>query len=249
MKPLFYQIHLNVKRMIYRNPKFFFLNLLLPILFYFLFTQVMVHSMPTSMLKEWHKDYLISMIIYSTLLSSIMTLSATLYDDKKQQFDKFITLSPVSKSRYFFTILIVFFCLTFISTLAIALSGQLINHVSLSLKTWLSLLVFIPITSIPLMLIGVITSFATTNNMVNLLNSLTVFPLAIISGLWWPFEMMPNWLQTIGELLPPFQTKVMLISISHDMPVSYHPFILLIIWTLFLITIIFSFNTYTRLRR
>jgi len=32
--------------------------------------------------------------------------------------------------------------------------------------------------------------------------------MAIISGLWWPLEIMPKWLQNIGKLMPTYQLSI-----------------------------------------
>ena len=69
---------------------------------------------------------------------------------------------------------------------------------------WLGWVVIIIGSLIPLSLFGIIISFVGNTTGVNILSNLISFPLAILGGLWWPIETMPEWLQVIGRMLPSY---------------------------------------------
>jgi len=54
------------------------------------------------------------------------------------------------------------------------------------------------------MLLGVLISFVERAETLSVLSNLITFPMAIISGLWWPIGLLPNWLQPIGKLMPTY---------------------------------------------
>ncbi|GAF40122.1 ABC-type multidrug transport system, permease component [Agrilactobacillus composti DSM 18527 = JCM 14202] len=57
---------------------------------------------------------------------------------------------------------------------------------------------------IPLLLIGTAMSFIKRQETLSVVSNLVTFPMAVVSGLWWPINMLPNWLQTIGKLTPTY---------------------------------------------
>lgn len=198
------QVKTNIIRIIVRNPRFMAFDIGVPALFYILFTKVMNQGLPAS----FEKTYLVSMAIYATLLSSIITVANTVLSDKEQAYIRFIDVSPVSRNTYYASMGIVLFILTMVEIAVIELIAKLYIGVSMSVINWLVILTVVTIASIPLMIFGVSLSFVGSNTVVNLMVNLIVFPAAILSGLWWPLSMMPTWSQTIGKLLPTYQTSV-----------------------------------------
>lgn len=238
-----YQLQLTFKRLILRNLKFFFFNLILPLIFYLLFTKLMTIDMPKEALVVWKEDYLISMMLYSMLLSAVISVSNTLHDDNTQHFTLFIELTPTPKIYYYFSTVLVFICMSSLSTLGLGLFGILVNHVSFSLLSWVFLIFILPIVASPMMLIGIMISFSSSSNVINLLSNLIVFPTAILSGLWFPLEILPQWVQNIGSKLFPYHLASLSRSICHSTtPFSRSSFIYIVIWTFFLGTLTWLFN-------
>lgn len=205
MSNYFYQTKVNFQRIVFRNKAFFFFDMALPVIFYLLYTKVLTTGISKAAMSNWNKEYLISMMIYSCMLGGIITTSNTLLADQTSHFTLFVSLKPISKLQYYSSMAIVFLCLNLISSIVICLVGVSVNHVTISLPLIALLLLINLIGTIPLILLGALTSLAKSPNTVNLLNNIIVFPLAIISGLWWPIQMMPNWLQQIGKLMPTYQ--------------------------------------------
>jgi len=203
-----YQVQINFKRTILRNKAFFFFDMLLPISFYILYTKILINGGTPSQLQTWNQNYLISMMIYGCVLGSIITTANTLLSDQVTHFKLFIDLSPISTFRYYSSMAIVFITLNLIASITISVVGILINHISLPITILTKLILINSLGTIPLILIGVLVSLAKRPETVNLLTNLIVFPMAIISGLWWPLEIMPKWLQNIGKLMPTYQLSI-----------------------------------------
>ncbi|MBD5069515.1 MAG: ABC transporter permease [Lactobacillus sp.] len=192
---MMYQIKLNFKRIILRNPSFFFFDLLIPIMFYLLFTKILPGD------NAFKRDYLVSMMIYANLLGSVLTVANTLVADYLSGYDRLLQLLPLKRWQYFVSIGSVFLLLNILCVVALGLTGWIFNGIIFSWKLWLILVGIIPILATPLMLLGVLLATARNSNTVNTLGNI-VFLLAIISGLWWPFKVLPQWIQLIGGHTP-----------------------------------------------
>lgn len=229
-----FQTKLNFRRIILRNKAFFIFDMLLPIVFYLLYTRVLTTGLSTQALTAWNSNYLISMVIYSCMLGGIVTTSNTLLDDQTSHFRLFISLKPISKFQYYSSMTIVFLTLNLISSILICLVGIFVNHVVISLPLLILLIIINLAGTIPLIILGALTSLAKKPNTVNLLNNIVVFPLAIISGLWWPINLMPNWLQKIGKLMPTYQLSQIEQNLLHHTNVNFLAIINVFAWLIIL---------------
>lgn len=229
-----FQTKLNFRRIILRNKSFFIFDMLLPIVFYLLYTRVLTTGLSTQALTAWNTNYLISMVIYSCMLGGIVTTSNTLLDDQTSHFRLFISLKPISKFQYYSSMTIVFLTLNLISSILICLVGIFVNHVVISLPLLILLIIINLAGTIPLITLGALTSLAQKPNTVNLLNNIVVFPLAIISGLWWPINLMPNWLQKIGKLMPTYQLAQIERNLLHHTNVNFGAIINVFAWLIIL---------------
>ncbi len=80
----------------------------------------------------------------------------------------------------------------------------LVNQVSLSVTQWLAIAGLMIIGQLPVVLMGVLLSFINRAETLSLASNLITFPLAIISGLWWPIRTLPTWLQPVGKQMPTY---------------------------------------------
>ncbi|MBE8848250.1 ABC transporter permease [Enterococcus durans] len=238
MKNFLFQLSINYKRIILRNLRFLVFSILMPIGFYLLFTQVMTQGIPADALQTWNADYLISMMVYSSLISSIITVSNTLLEDHMRKFDLYITLSPISKIHYYLSMMIVFLSLNLLSAVSLVIVACFINHVIIHVFYLILICLIVPLLSLPLLLIGIIVSLVGSGNVVNLVSNLLVFPMAILSGLWWPLDIMPDWVQKISVFLPTFHSAKLLKEIIHQHHIHLLHLGVILLWIIILAIII-----------
>lgn len=225
-----YQLKINFKRIILRNKAFFFFDMMLPIAFYILYTKVLTNGLTPQQLKIWNKDYLISMMIYGCVLGSIITTANILLNDQTSKFNLFINLKPISKTRYYSSMAIIFISLNLIASITISLVGIFVNKIDLPFYTIFKIILANTIGTIPLIMIGIMISLAKRTELVNLLTNLIVFPMAIISGLWWPLSMMPKWLQSFGKCLPTYQLSVINKTLINQNIINSTAFLNITVW-------------------
>lgn len=230
MKQLIFQTKLNTLRLFVRNKRFLIISLLIPIFFYLLFTKVMNVGLAGADLVAWKADYLVSMMTYGILMDSVMMISSTLVSDRENGFDQLITLSPLPKSRYYASVIFSFFGLFELSIISLLVVGYYINSVTYSILEVLSFLIALPLTALPLIMIGILLSLAGSSNTVSGLANLLVFPLAIVSGLWWPIDSLPNWIQSIGKWMPTYFMSNVMKTLYHHHTLELQSSLGLILW-------------------
>lgn len=93
----------------------------------------------------------------------------------------------------------------------------------------LSMIVVI-IGQLPMVLLGTCLSYLKKQETLNVVSNLIVFPLAIVSGLWWPLNIMPDWIQKIGKLMPTFFANDLLSAILLGNKIKLTNLIGMIIW-------------------
>lgn len=84
---------------IIRNPYYVFWSLLMPIMFYFIFTRV-VNTGSDDL--TWRAHYLMSMATFSVMGSAIMTLGIRLVQERTQGWTTFIRITPFAGIDLFF---------------------------------------------------------------------------------------------------------------------------------------------------
>ena len=92
------------------------------------------------------------------------------------------------------------------SLLSVIVLGSIavgVNNVSLGTDQWLELLGVVLIGQLPVLMIGIALSYIHREEMLSLASNLLTFQMAIISGLWWPITMLPNWYKLLASRCQP----------------------------------------------
>lgn len=239
MKAFQYQLKINSMRLIFRNLRSLIFSLIFPVFFYILYSKVFVFPMNEAALIVWQKDYLLSMIIYGVLMTAVTSVGNALLMDHINHFDLFVGLSPTSKWQYTLSVVIVYLPFYFILTLILALVAFFVNGISLSIVEWLGFLIILIIAGIVFSFIGVLVSYGGSSTVVNVLSNLITFPFAILGGLWWPLEMMPNWIQSIGKMLPTYQVAQLSRLWIHERTLDFGLILGILAWALCLGALIY----------
>ncbi|MEG0855339.1 MAG: ABC transporter permease [Terrisporobacter sp.] len=144
----------------------------------------------------------IGFIIMLIFISSFY-ITRFIIDDEKSGTKERVLLGNVSKFKYYCSTFIVFFICSAITSI---LYYIICNVLQFDFKTdnsiyYLYVLLAVNFVSIGfnLALITISKSATVAANM----STLIVTIVCMISGLWWPFEIMPDYLQKIGTMMPP----------------------------------------------
>ncbi|MBZ2200214.1 MAG: ABC transporter permease [Lentilactobacillus hilgardii] len=238
MKTLGYQISFNAKRVFLRNFSYLFFTILMPIGFYILFTKVLI-SGTTAQELVFAKQYLGSMIVYSVLINAMFGLGQIMQNDRQHKLLSALSLTPKGTKYYYISIGIIMSLVNVLSIILMQIVAKLTWNITLSLGESVSVIVIAVLGTLPIMGVGVLSSFAKTPQLTSIIANLTVFPLAVISGLWWPISMMPNWVQTIGKATPTYLTSKMINLAINNQSLPIHDIMGIVIWTVIILVLIF----------
>ncbi|RPK20450.1 ABC transporter permease [Paenibacillus xylanexedens] len=185
-----------------RNLYFVFWSLLMPVLFYILYTRIFTTDAVDA--QQWNAHYLMSMTCFSVMGSSIMTLGIRLVQERVHGWVTYLRVTPLQNSIYFGGKMIGQTFIHLCSIIIIFISGYLINGVSLIALQWIGSALWILAGSLPFLALGTcIGTFRRVDTASGLSNALYL-SLALLGGMWMPLDVMPDWLGQIGSRLPSY---------------------------------------------
>jgi ABC-2 type transport system permease protein len=185
-----------------RNRYYVFWSLVMPIIFYYIFTNVMNTNIEGK--AEWQAHYLMSMTTFSVMGSAIMTLGIRLVQERAQGWSTFIRITPLSDTVYFAAQMIAQCLIHVLSITVIFIAGALINGVSLTPGEWMLSGVWILFGSLPFLAMGTLVGLMKKVETAAGISNLIYMVLAVAGGMWMPLEIMPKMMQSIGQWLPSY---------------------------------------------
>lgn len=199
-KLLIKQCQIELLRVI-RNPYYVFWSLLMPVIFYFIFTRIIDSGQN---MKEWAAHYLMSMTTFSVMGSSIMTLGIRLVQERTEGWTKFMQVTPLPGWMYSFGKMFSQMVMSLISIGFIFGACVLINEVSLPLLTWVYSALWILVGSIPFLAIGTLIGNMKRVDTASGVSNAIYLIMALLGGMWMPIETFPAVMQRIGKWLPSY---------------------------------------------
>lgn len=239
------QFQFDCKREILRNLPFLFFSLLMPAGFYVLFTKIMVSGSAKAM-QQFAGTYMGNMIVYSVIISAFFGMSALLQRDRRSGYLLRLQQTPAGVRFYYLSIAACFMLMTI---LAISIMFGLaigLNHVSLNFWQMSLILMVALLGEIPMFIIGVMISHVQREETLSVISNLLTFPVAVVSGLWWPLSMLPTWLQTIGKLLPTYHLSRLLNDIVAIRPLAGYDWWVITSWILIALVLALIQNRISR---
>ncbi|WP_433745769.1 ABC transporter permease [Falsibacillus pallidus] len=191
----------EIKRVL-RNRYFVFWSLLMPIVFYYIFTNVVNTEAPDQ--DAWNAHYLMSMTVFSVMGSSIMTLGIRLVQEKAQGWSTYMRITPLSDTVYFAAQMVGQSVIHILSVVVIFTAGALINGVSLSAFEWVMSGLWILLGSIPFLAFGTLIGLMKKVETAAGISNIIYMVLAVAGGLWMPIDVMPKLMKNIAQWLPSY---------------------------------------------
>lgn len=189
-------------RRIFRNPYYVFWSLVLPILFYYIFTRIV--NTGTDDKELWQAHYLMSMTTLSVMGSSIMTLGIRIVQERVHGWSTFMRITPLPGGVYFFGKMFGQSVMHLLSIIIIFGAGYLINGVSLTLWQWTLSGLWILVASAPFLALGTLVGTMKRVDTASGVSNAIYMILAVMGGMWFPIDALPKVLQTIGHWLPSY---------------------------------------------
>ncbi|KQY90061.1 ABC transporter permease [Paenibacillus sp. Root52] len=199
MSTLLVQSRMEMLRM-FRNVYFIFWSLMMPVLFYVLYTRIFTTDAVDP--EQWNAHYLMSMTCFSVMGSSIMTLGIRLVQERVHGWVSYLRVTPLSDAIYFGGKMVGQTTVHLFSIIVIFTAGYLINGVSLSALQWVGCALWILAGSLPFLALGTCIGTLRKVDTASGLSNALYLSLALLGGMWMPLDIMPSWLGQIGSWLP-----------------------------------------------
>lgn len=241
------QLKFDGRRLILRNGSFQFFSIMMPAAFYLLFTKVMVQGSAAEM-TQFNLKYMASMIVYSGTINALFGIASILMHDREKGLLRWLQLAPNGIRPYYVSIGVWSMVMNGLSVIVLGGLAVIVNQVSLTIWQWISIFGLALIGQLPTILLGVLLSFLNRSETLSVVSNLIAFPMAIISGLWWPISMLPTWLQSVGKLMPTYAVNNLLGTLVTRGTLSVTNIGSIVVWILGLLVIVI-WNTQRLLKR
>ncbi|WP_182201107.1 ABC transporter permease [Paraliobacillus salinarum] len=187
---------------IFRNPYFVFWSLFMPILFYFIFTNIVDTGVTDE--DEWQAYYLMSMTTFSVMGSAIMNFGIRMVQEHSEGWSAYMKLTPFPSWAYFASKMFGQLTIHLLSIFIVFLAGFIINDVSLTASQWIFSGIWILIASIPFLALGSLVGTMRKVETASGVSNVIYLALAILGGMWMPVRIFPSFLQRLAEWLPSY---------------------------------------------
>jgi ABC-2 type transport system permease protein len=112
--------------------------------------------------------------------------------------------------------------------LALSVTSLAISGPTMGFGTWLALMGVLLLGSLPFALFGLAVGFVTSANATAAVLNAVFFPMVVASGLWFPLEMMPGFVQGLAPFLPTYHLGQLAAAQFDGGPVLSHVLALLL---------------------
>ncbi|MGC9665787.1 ABC transporter permease [Planosporangium sp. 12N6] len=171
-----------------------------PAAFYLLFTTVFDHTSRSDSAYA-----MVSMALYGAIVAALPGFGARIALERTRGWTRQLALSPMRPATYLAIKVLAASMLTVPAVLAVMLLGRVVNHVSLSVTTWIGLLVAVWAASLPFVALGIVVGYTFRDEAAQGVSMVLLFGLSIVGGLWMPVKAFPHWLARIAEVTPTYR--------------------------------------------
>ncbi len=196
---------LEIRRTV-RNPRFLLFTVAFPLGFYLLFTMLYgdtsMGSGPGAI--AFSAYYMVAMAAYGGLSAALNSNASRLAAERAGGWSRQLRVTPLAPAAYVLGKTIGAVGVVLPSIVLVCLAGAVVHHVSGSAATWIALVAALWIGSIPFAVLGVLLGYALDTESAQSGGMIVFFALSILGGLWFPYQIMPHWMQDIARVLPSY---------------------------------------------
>ncbi|KIL40726.1 ABC transporter permease [Gordoniibacillus kamchatkensis] len=186
-----------------RNKRVLFFSIGFPVVFYLIFTSTVGGNTEVGG-AAWKSYYLMSMTAFGLLASSINSLGVKLAQERAQGWVRLLRITPLSQPAYFGSKLVSMSLLNAGIIAIMFLVGYLAKGVHLSAGAWIGCAVWLLFGSLAFLALGSLIGLARRVELTQTLATMCQLILAMLGGLWFPTEAMPEAMKTIAQAMPTY---------------------------------------------
>ncbi|MET8740399.1 ABC transporter permease [Streptomyces sp. NPDC004728] len=189
-------IVLEIRRTL-RDSSFLIFGTGMPVMMYLLFTNI---GGGTDV-DGWKTASMVGMAAYGAL-GSAMSIGTGVASDKTLGWLEQLRVTPLSPSQAVVGRAISGSVTVLPTIFTVLLAGGLVNGVRLDAWQWIALVVLLWIGALPFTMLGLGNGYRLTPQGTGVVNVACLMGFGIVGGLWFPLELLPGWLRSIGRFTP-----------------------------------------------
>lgn len=189
-------IVLEIRRTL-RDSSFLIFGTGMPVMMYLLFTNI---GGGTDV-DGWKTASMVGMAAYGAL-GSAMSIGTGVASDKTLGWLEQLRVTPLSPSQAVVGRAISGSVTVLPTIFTVLLAGGLVNGVRLDAWQWIALAVLLWIGALPFTMLGLGNGYRLTPQGTGVVNVACLMGFGIVGGLWFPLELLPGWLRSIGRFTP-----------------------------------------------
>jgi ABC-2 type transport system permease protein len=189
-------IVLEIRRTL-RDPAFLIFGTAMPVMMYLLFTNLGGGGE----YDDWKAASMVGMAAYGAL-GSAMAIGTGIASDKSLGWLQQLRITPLAPGRAVAGRAISGSVTVLPTILTVLAAGALVNGVRLAAWQWIALVLLLWAGALPFTLLGIGNGYRLTPQGTGVVNVACLMGFAITGGLWFPVELFPGWLRSIGEFTP-----------------------------------------------
>jgi ABC-2 type transport system permease protein len=191
-------------RRVGRNRQYLMFTVLLPALFTIFFTKIFgAQAGSASGYQDYAAYYMVSMMAYGAL-GAALGATIRLAFDRASGWLRQLRVTPIRPAALLATDVIVGALLTLPSLLVVALVGRFVNHVQLSLGTWIGLIAVLWAGSIAFVALGLLVGLVLEERAAGAAIGILGVVLAALGGLWVPVQIFPSGMRALAHGMPSY---------------------------------------------
>lgn len=187
-----------------RNRRFLIFSVVMPILFYFIFTSTMGDNLKVNGV-DWKAYYLMSMTAFGIIGTNLITMGVRFAQERTQGWVRLLHISPLPQSVYVLSKMISQSLINLLTIIIMFLVGALAKGVDLTLGQWLLCGAWIWVGAVPFMALGILIGTLKSVEVVQVIANIVYMGLSVLGGLWMPITIMPKLIQQIANYLPTYR--------------------------------------------
>ena len=228
-----------------RMPMFALPALVFPAMFYTLFGILMGNG------KAEMSTYLLATYsIFGVMGPGLFGFGVSVALEKDQGWLKWRRAVPALPGAYFVSKMVMALIFAFIIFMELALLSSTFGGVDLSALQWSQLLVISLLSSLPFCAMGLVIGILVNGQAAPAIVNFIYLPMAFLSGLWLPINMLPKFLGTLAPIWPSYHAAQIALKVIGDdlgTPIWIH-ILYLVVFTLSMLWLAVTFWSRMKLK-
>jgi ABC-2 type transport system permease protein len=211
-----------------RDRRFFVLTLLMPVGFYLIFISEQKGTLHIAG-TFWSAYFMVSMATFGVVGSSVNTLGVRLATERKSGWVRWLRTTPLTPVGYALAKIMTQLTLSLFIVMVVFAVAHFDQGVTLSLRQWIEIILWLWIGSIPFAALGVLIGLA--GNAAQVLGTLVYLALSLLGGLWTPIQALPKGMQDLAHYMPTYRFAHPAWDLLSKRPIHSSDMLVLLIYT------------------